>query len=600
VPPIRSRATWRARLDHTASLQPTSLEFCCPEVAFIATRTDEVATVLGEAEAAAGDGLHVLGFVSYDAAGAFDSAFVVPTAEENHLAEPLACFVGFTTAENAEPITATRGGRGSTWSPDDTPGTHSKVVRLIRDSIAAGDAYLVNHTVRFRRELGSTDEPFELYRRLVTNYGHGWHHYLEFEDVAVACGSPELFFSIEGNRITTQPMKGTAPRGRWVAEDDQVADLLSSSDKELAENVMVVDLLRNDLGRICVPGSIAVPALGTLERHPSLWQLTSTVTGEISSDVGLAEVFGALFPSASVTGAPKIAAMHLIAEHETSARGLYCGAIGYLAPGGGRATFAVAIRTAVCDLNGQRASYGSGGGISWDSDTNAEWDELLVKAASIEGPAQGLLGPDEGLFETMGFDPATSAIANLEGHLARLTSSARYFGLEVPEDLEEQVANCVDGLAEPTRLRVTLLSDGLLEFTISPLIPHTVPQRLVVDLEPVCSSEVRLFHKTTDRHLYEARTARHPEADQVVMINERGELTETDRASLFVKLDGWWWTPPLSSGLLPGVGRATVLSAEQANERILVLADLIDAEEIAVVSSLRGWTAASLVGCLAT
>ena len=281
------------------------------------------------------------------------------------------------------------------------------------------------------------------------SYATGYHAYLETPHWAVACGSPELFFEWSRRDVVTRPMKGTAARGRWSGEDESHARALSTSPKERAENIMVVDLLRNDLGRLAVPGSITVPALCEIERHPTVWQMSSTVRATTPPRVGLPEIFGALFPCASVTGAPKVSTMSVIADIETSPRGVYCGAVGLVRPapsgtaGSPSARFAVAIRTAVVDRSQRSASYGSGGGITWDSTDSREWEEVLLKARALEGvvQSQGV----EGLIETMAFDPTTGpggAIRHLDDHLARLGASARYFGLRVPEGAPELLAPC--------------------------------------------------------------------------------------------------------------------------------------------------------------
>jgi para-aminobenzoate synthetase / 4-amino-4-deoxychorismate lyase len=608
----------RCRIDHAAAgAEAIELQHAIGTVE--ARRTSEIPAVLAEAEAAARRGCFAAGFVAYDAAPAFDPAFRVPLPNSEARAEatlPLAWFGLFGEAVPAPPLPpvvagASPGGAGDTgWDCEVDAPAHAAGVAAIRGAIAEGDAYLVNYTTRFRRHWGPDDDPLELYCRLVASYGGGYHAYFENEDWAVVCGSPELFFEHSSGVLTTRPMKGTAPRGRWVSEDARLGETLRTSPKERAENVMVVDLLRNDLGRIAATGSVEVPALWCLEQHPTLWQLTSTVTASTPPAVGLADVFGALFPCASVTGAPKISAMSIIADLEPSARGLYCGAVGLLEPSSRglrprrhpTARFAVAIRTAVVDKVRGHAEYGSGGGITWDSDERPEWAEVRLKAGALVGPAVPSLGPDDGLIETMAFDPdlpdvPVRSVRNLGAHLARLAASARYFGLAVPPEIEELVAKAVAGLDTPTRVRLLLRSGGTVEVPTSPMetgVPST-PLRLCVDSQPVDSTEVTLFHKTTDRRRYDERARRHPAADDVVLVNERSEVTETTRANLAVRLAGRWCTPPLRSGLLPGVERARRLAEGQLVERVVTVDDLRAASAVAVLSSLRGWRAALVV-----
>ncbi len=563
--------------------------------------------MLVEAEAAARLGNYVAGYVSYDAAPTFDTAFRLPATSRPASTLPLAWFGVFAravpvpalpTAGAAAPDDATR-----QWRCEIDPGTHSSAMAAIRSAIAEGDVYLVNYTTRLHRPWGAQDDPFELYRRLVASHGPGYHAFIETDGWAVACGSPELFFERVGDTLVTRPMKGTAPRGRWAEEDATRAEELGDSPKERAENVMVVDLLRNDLGRIAVPGSVAVPSLWQVQRHPALWQLTSTVTARTEGKVALADIFGALFPSASVTGAPKISAMSVISRLERSPRGVYCGAVGVLEPAVAgsstlpRARFAVAIRTAAVDKVRGVAYYGSGGGITWDSMPETEWEEVLLKTRTLNGSSAPSIPRGHGLIETMGFSPDSNggAVRNLDAHLARLTASARYFGLPVPTGVEDLVAHAVRGLHSRARVRVVLRPDGpvAVETGAFPVVPGS-PLRLCVDLEPVSSRDVALFHKTTDRRRYEERARRHAGADDVVLVNERGEVTETTRASLAVRLEGRWCTPPLDCGLLPGVERARHLVEGRLAERRMTVGDLRWATGFATLSSLRGWLAASV------
>ena len=368
---------------------------------------------------------------------------------------------------------------------------------------------------------------------------------------------------------------------------------------------MVVDMLRNDLGRIAVPGSVDVPSLCNLERHPTVWQMSSTVRATTPESVGLPEIFGALFPCASVTGAPKVSAMSVISDLEESPRGVYCGAVGLVHPAprgtetGPSARFAVGIRTAILDRSAQTATYGSGGGITWDSTATREWEEVLLKARALEGPP-ALTSDADGLIETMAFDPVAGyggAIRHRDDHLARLRASAEYFGLCLPPHTAELLDQAIEGLETPTRVRLVLRAGGAIELDTSPLddsAPTSVLS-LCVDPEPVGSSETTLFHKTTDRARYDERARRHPMVDDVVLINERGEITETTRANVAVRLGDQWCTPPLRCGLLPGIQRARDLADGRLVERVITVDDLLGAQFVATLSSLRGWRAARVV-----
>ena len=326
---------------------------------------------------------------------------------------PLAWFGLFAEAVPA-PAVCSSGAASSSLGPTGHPpwecevdaSAHALAIVVIRGTIADGHAYLVNYTTRFRRPWSSDESAFQLYRRLLVSYTSGYHAFFETDEWAVACGSPELFFEQCGTSLVTRPMKGTTPRGRWAEEDIRRAEELRASAKERAENVMVVDLLRNDLGRIAVPGSVAVPSLWQLEQHPALWQLTSTVTATAREGVGLAEIFGALFPCASVTGAPKVSAMSVIADIEASPRGVYCGAVGFLAPPGDHCRSGSGVDRSVCRCH---PDGGGGQGLGVGGVRLRRWDHLgLVRRARVGGSAlesPGARRPSRTLIERRrGFD----------------------------------------------------------------------------------------------------------------------------------------------------------------------------------------------------
>jgi para-aminobenzoate synthetase/4-amino-4-deoxychorismate lyase len=616
----------RCRFDLVGPGVSTSVELAAPFGQLEARRTDEVIDVLAEAEAAARGGRHVAGFVSYEAAPAFDAALAVraPGSGMENVDLPLAWFGVFNERRatpalpyrsvvpipsrptQPEPSDSATAPGATAWSSEIGPAEHRRGVEMIRSAISAGDSYLVNFTTRFRRPWSGADDPFELYQQLVAGHSSGLHAIIETSEWAVASGSPELFFELASGRLTTRPMKGTAARGRWGVEDLRQAELLRTSEKERAENLMVVDLLRNDLGRVATSGTVSVPELWNIDRHPTVWQLTSTVTGAVEEAVGVVDAFRALFPCGSVTGAPKVATMGIIKGLERSPRGVYCGAIGIVEPessedgqgAGVRARFSVAIRTAAIDKTRQVAEYGSGGGITWDSSPGAEWEEVLVKTRSLTVSHGGAWS----LLETMRFDPGPAdgsdpGVRNLAAHLTRLRSSAHYFGLPVPteRDLEKKVGRAVNGLKVVARLRLLLHLDGTTEAEVGEL--HDQPSailRLCLDDVSVDSGDLALFHKTTERQRYEQAVARHPGADDVVLVNERGEVTEATRANLCVLLGGRWCTPPIECGLLPGVERARLVALGHLHERVVTIDDLGRAEGVATISSLRGWRDARL------
>jgi len=558
----------------------------------VEARTDEeVVPALAEVERAAAAGWFAAGFVAYDAAPGFDPALAVPGRRVGTRRRvPLVWFGIFERAEEVAPLVE---GRHEVpelrWHLDSTFAAFEQKLAAVKAAIAAGSTYQVNLTERLRAPF--TGDPGELYAGLVLAQRGRYGAYVDCGDLVVASASPELFFEWFGDKVTTRPMKGTARRGRWAQEDAAVARALVCSAKDRAENVMITDLLRNDVGRLAQWGTVQVPALCELERYETVWQLTSTVTATLRPGTGLVDIMRALFPSGSVTGAPKHRTMALIAELESQPRGVYCGALGLVAPpnapGGLRARFRVAIRTAVIDLVAQEVSYGTGGGVTWASHAAAEWDELHAKTAVVFDARRS---SSFQLLETMAYEPV-GGLRHLAAHLDRLSASADYFGFRF--DRRRVTAALDDALGDVAvarRVRLALSRDGTVAVEVAEPPPAPAgPVRLAIDSEPVDTTGPWPFHKTTHRGPYERRAARHPEADDVVLVNERGEVTETTVANLAVDLGGRWWTPPLSSGCLPGVERGRLLSAGVLAERVLTPADLLAARGLALVSSLRGW-----------
>jgi len=571
----------------------SALAFPGADRVLVARQPADVVPVLAEVERATAAGAWAFGYLAYEAAVGLDAgAAVPPRAPDETL--PLAVFGLTGQAVGVPPVAPLPGRRrdyaAGPWRRDWTPAGHRDAVAAVRASIAAGDAYQVNLTVRMRAPVTGALE--QLYADLAHAQRGSWAAYLDVGSHVVASASPELFFDWTGDRLLTRPMKGTARRGATPAEDDAARRFLLASDKERAENLMIVDLLRNDLGRIAEVGSVEVPALFRAERYETVWQLTSDVTARVRPDVGLVDVFRALFPSGSVTGAPKHRTMQLIRDLEPEPRGVYCGAIGVVAPPGQafRARFTVAIRTVTVERATGAGVYGTGGGITWSSDADAEHAELLAKAAILGRPYE-----EFALLETMARLPG-GVLRNVEGHLARLAGSAAWAGFALDlDDVRRRLAGLTTD-PTPARVRLVLQRDGRLEVETGP--PPAVvdaPVRLAVDPDPVDADDVWLRHKTTRRAVYTERAARWPDADDVVLTSSRGEVTETTIANLAVRLDGCWWTPPVSSGCLAGVERGRLVADGRLRERRLTPADLEAAEALAVVNSLRGWRPAVLL-----
>jgi len=483
---------------------------------------------------------------------------------------------------------------------------YAEKIAAIHAWIAQGDVYQINftHPLRVQWQGSATHLYAELIRRQPAPYAAYLHpekgrHLLSF--------SPELFFRLEeGGGITARPMKGTIARGRFTAEDQALALALRNDPKNRAENLMIVDLLRNDLGHLCRFGSVRAEDLFAVERHPTLWQMTSTIHGELRQGISHEQFFRALFPCGSITGAPKIRAMQLIHELEDEPRGIYTGSIGFFSKN--ETVFNVAIRT--LDLHEEngclRGTMGVGGGIVSDSQAQNEFRECLLKAEFLirSGTTDpGTTGQDFELVETMLW---RGEISRLELHLDRLEDSADYFDFSFArESIRKAIQQYAAGLfgSEPHKLRLLLQRSG--EITLhaqrinaETIGPESVPLLICLWPQRTDSANPLLFHKTTCRPLYAQALQQTLKAgfDDVLFENERGELTESAIANLFVQRDGRLWTPPIHCGLLAGVERRHLLATlPNAGERILTRDDLRDAEPLWLSNAVRGFRRAILV-----
>jgi para-aminobenzoate synthetase/4-amino-4-deoxychorismate lyase len=483
----------------------------------------------------------------------------------------------------------------------------TRAIHKIRAYIEAGDTYQVNYSYRLRFD--AFGSPFALYARLRARQPVPYGALVGLPDGRTVLSlSPELFVRHDAGRLMARPMKGTAPAVPDEAANAVRARALAADPKNRAENLMIVDLLRNDLGRIARTGSVGVPALFEVRRYGDVLQMTSTVQAQLRRGVTLAELFAALFPCGSITGAPKRRTMEIIHELEPAARGLYTGALGWIDPpaaganagAGGIGDFclAVPIRTLVLqpEQNGVRhGELGVGAGIVHDSDPGAEFAECRLKAGFLAN-----LGNDFELFETLCATRA-GGCRHTARHLARLAASAAYFGH--PFDAARAHAVLLEACAElpdarPHRVRLALRPDGSFDVQTGPLAPLTEPVRLLLADEPVQSGDLFLRHKTSIRSRYDAawRAAESAGAFDTLFFNERGELAEGGRSSVFVRIGERWYTPPLSSGVLPGVMRSVLLDdpAWRAIECPISRDALLRAQEIVVCNALRGPLRATL------
>jgi len=557
-----------------------------PLAVFSTNRIAEVLPLLTEVERRArGERLFAVGFVSYGAAAGFDPA--LPRQRQERL--PLICFALFrdrTTSAHAEdfsahfPVSTTA---PANWQLQLNEQQFQAGVQALRGHIGAGETYQVNFTARLEAA-GQLD--FATFLRMAVDAPYA--AYLEGESFSIASASPELLFDAREGIITCRPMKGTAHRGLDSERDAAAAQWLQHSAKNRAENLMITDMVRNDLGRLAVPGTVQVPALFAIERYPTVWQMTSTVTAR--SDACLTTLFTALFPAASITGAPKRAAMAFINAYEAQPREVYTGSIGVLEPDRACAS-SVAIRTAWTDKQSNSSFYGAGCGIVWDSRPAEEYAELLAKTRVLHAGQQ-----DFALLETMLWRP-DAGIDLHQGHLTRLLDSARYFGFAACADavtarFDEIAAQAGD---EPRRVRLLLHRDGSMDVQ-SGALPEMdeTPQKIALARTAVDHTSVFLYHKTTCREVYEAAAREVPADCEALLFNQHGFVTESTIANVVYSIDGTLYTPPIADGLLPGTRRRQLLEDGVIHERALSLEEVDVVERWYLINALRGWRRAEL------
>jgi len=552
-----------------------------PHAMLVADSPGDVPRLLDEVEQQTrARGCHAVGYLTYEAGAAYGLR-VGPS--DNRL--PLAAFALFPSGIVSTTNPPARSESPGVGRPRPTWDRAAYIERFerIKRHIADGDTYQVNCT--FALEASFHGDARALFGALVRSQRGRHAAWLRFGDIAICSASPELFVSRRGHRLASRPMKGTARRGRTTAEDAAAVETLRRSRKERAENVMIVDMVRNDLGRIARVGSVEVLRLFEAEKYPTVWQMTSEVACD--STASLAEIMAAMFPSASITGAPKARTMEIIAALEDRPRGIYTGTIGYVAPNGD-ATFNVAIRTALVDTARESLTFGVGSGVVWDSNGEAEYDECLLKGGVLTAMA-----PDFELLETLAWAPE-GGYARLDRHLQRLAQSATYF------DIGHQAAaartaldRAVAGATAPQRVRLLVSEGGATRVESTPLAPAVEPARVRLAQTPIDSTDRFLFHKTTRRAVYESRLE--SDVDDVLLWNERGELTESTIANIVVELDGVLVTPPVEAGLLAGVERAELLDAGRVVEGTVSVDDLARASGVWLVNSVRGWRRAVVV-----
>lgn len=552
--------------------------FSGPQAVLAAYWPEDVLPVLAGVEQALLDGKQVAGFMSYEAAAGLDSSFCTHALN----GFPLAWFGVFA---KSSPFHFGDCGSFSLgeWQASISKTGYNCAIERIREYLLKGDTYQVNYTMRLRT--GFKGEPLSLFRSLNASQRAGCSAFVETDDFALCSVSPELFFTLDGNRLVSRPMKGTIRRGRTLEEDRMLSSELAESEKNKAENVMIVDMVRNDMGRVAAAGSVTVSGMYTVEKYPTVFQMTSTV--ECLTDSSFSEIIKALFPCASITGAPKVRTMEIIRELEPDPRGIYTGCIGYIMPGR-KANFNVAIRTVMIDRHNGMAEYGVGGGIVWDSTAEREYEECFVKAAVLTAGA-----PEFEILETILWERGEGYFL-LDKHLARIARSAEYFDYAFDAVAVERRLNveAESFLADRCKVRVKLSRGGGFTIASDEVQVSDRCWRLGTAKAPVNSGNVFLYHKTTSRAVYEDAKKACPDCDDVLLFNERGELTESTIANVVVEKDGVLVTPPVSCGLLGGIFREFLLERGEIHEGIITLDDLKTSKKIFLINSVRKWITA--------
>jgi para-aminobenzoate synthetase/4-amino-4-deoxychorismate lyase len=573
----------RVLIDDASPGHEHLLVFAKSSLVVQADRLEEIEPALQRIEAALAAGKYVAGYFSYELGYLLEPRLAARLPERRGV--PLLWFGVFDaparhdgTAANAwlETLQTGRAYAGPLVHEWDAPSYETRFARVHR-YIADGDIYQAN--LSFRSRFAFAGDSIALYRSLRQRAAAAHGAFVDDGERQVLSLSPELFFAKAADgQISARPMKGTAPRGSDPASDAAAREALRRSEKDRAENLMIVDLLRNDLGRVAEIGSVEVGELFTVETYPTLHTMVSTVRARLKPGTGVRGIVRALFPCGSVTGAPKIRAMEIIRELEASPRGIYCGALGWFAPDGS-ASFNVAIRTLT--IRDGRGELGMGGAVVQDSTARGEYDECLLKARYYETARKPLQ-----LIETLRWDRA-EGFSRRERHLARMHDSAGVFGLRFDASRADRaMADAIEGAIEPQRVRLTLDEAGTFVCTIAALGAAQSAWSYEIAERPVRSTDILLRHKTSWREQFEA--AAQGRSDERVFINERGELTEGSRSNIFVRKDGVLRTPPVGVGLLAGILRQVLLEDGICREATLTPDDLFAADEVLFGNSLRG------------
>ena len=528
-----------------------------------------------EIEAFIQQGYYACGYLAYESAMGFNESNktkILPTSNQDLPLLLFGIFEDYTTISNNEQYIP----QSLKLSSDTNIDEYQQKISYIRAQIESGNTYQTNFTIQFNAPFNGN--PKDYYHFLQKNNRANYCAYIEFEKYHILSISPELFFKLEDRTISTKPMKGTVTRGLNTNQDKQQIKLLMS-EKNLAENMMIVDLLRNDLSKISKPGSVTVPHLFTAEKYPTVWQLTSTIQGNLKENVNLYQIFQALFPCGSITGAPKSSTMQIISNIENSARGVYCGTIGYVEPSMKKAVFNIPIRTLT--IHNQQLNYGVGGGITWDSTADDEYNEIIAKTAILNRT----LSIPKYIIETLLLEDGKLVL--LDMHLDRLLASATYFDFACNVQTIKQKLTDLAKTYFSGKYKIRLLQpkNGQPAISIDLLTNPIVIDKLAWAEKCVDKENVFLYHKTTNRQHFPQLAA----GQEYINYNQYDEITEFVNGNIALLINDKWLTPAITSGLLAGTMRQNYLNNHQLIEKKIIKKDILQADKIAFINSVRGW-----------
>ena len=567
--------------DSNGNIKPYT--FQNPVSVITASMVEDVLPSFQLVQEAVDKGYYAAGFLSYESAPAFDPAFKVKSGGSF----PLLWFGIFSAPEHSQ-LCSLSDFAVSEWKPSISMDEYNQGINSIKKSIQFGDTYQTNYTIRLHSQF--TGDGLAFYNRLRQAQNSNFCAYIHTGEQSILSASPELFFHLEHGKITTRPMKGTVKRGASSAEDTANAEWLYQSEKNRAENLMIVDLLRNDLGMIAQSGSVNVEKIFEIEQYPTVHQMTSTISAKVSETTSIVDIFKALFPCGSITGAPKISTMNIIADLENEPRDVYCGAIGYITPNN-EAIFNVPIRTVLIDHQTGNAVYGVGGGVTWDSTSEGEYNEILAKAMLLEEKPTKFQ-----LLESLLLENGDYFL--LEEHLKRLENSAQYFGFRcqverIKKSLKEFGDKNHTGLL---KVRLLLAKNGDLTIEGQTITQQKAVLKVTLADEPVDKTNPFLYHKTTNREIYaKYQKQKTQEAFDVLLWNQDGELTEFTNGNIVLEIEGNLCTPPVKSGLLAGTFRDRLLQIGEIHEKTLTKSDLIMATRVWFINSVRKWKEVQLI-----